>query len=366
MNDEQAGTKLADDEEEGAPSEPSGALGSAARRRLSFEFKGDTREYFRIWIVNLALTLVTLGLFSAWAKVRKKRYLYSHTLLDGTPFQYLGKPIPILKGRLLATVLALTWYFVFNFEGRLIAPLLLVAVGLLPWIIVRSAAFNARYSAYRNMTFHFSGSYGAFVTTLLGPLLLCLVTCGLSYPWLRAAFNRYMISRTSFGGADGQLSRQGGEFAGAYLVSGLGMAALAAGVAIFMGIGQPLLPGGFDPRVLQQITMATYAAYFVVFVFLKARITNLVWSGTRLGGVRFDSSLAFGPLFWLYLSNSVAVIATAGLLTPWAVMRVAKYRAAHFEVWLEGSLEEFEGSDTSTVRAAGAEVGEMFDLDVAL
>ncbi len=57
---------------------------------LSFEFTGNAREYFRIWIVNTCLTLFTLGIFSAWAKVRKKRYLYSHTQLDGTPFQYLG------------------------------------------------------------------------------------------------------------------------------------------------------------------------------------------------------------------------------------------------------------------------------------
>jgi uncharacterized membrane protein YjgN (DUF898 family) len=355
MNDEEAGTEL---EDEGAPSDPS----SAVEHRLTFEFKGDAHEYFRIWIVNLALTLATLGLFSAWAKVRKKRYLYSHTLLDGTPFQYLGKPIPILKGRLLATVLVVTWYFVSNFEGRFVWLLLLGAVGLLPWIVVRSAAFNARYSAYRNMTFHFSGSYGALVTTMFGPLLLCLVSCGLSYPWLRAKFNRYMISRTSFGGADGELSARGGDFVRPYLVSGLFFGALGA----LLGASHSVSSGRFDPRAFEQLGFVGYALYFVLFVYLKARITNLVWSGTRLGGIRFESRLAFGPLLWLYLSNSVAVIGTVGLLTPWAVMRVAQYRAAHFEVWLEGSLEAFEGSDTSTVRAAGAEVGEMFDLDLAL
>ncbi|HEY3665101.1 MAG TPA: DUF898 family protein, partial [Polyangiaceae bacterium] len=159
---------------------------------------------------------------------------------------------------------------------------------------------------------------------------------------------------------------RGGDFARAYLVGGLALGALGAGIAVFTSVRHSSLPAGFDPRALQQVTIATYLLYFVIFVYLKARITNLVWSGTQLGNVRFDSSLGFGPLLWLYLSNSAAVIATAGLLTPWAVVRVAKYRAEHFEVWLEGSLEDFEGSDTSTVRAAGAEVGEMFDLDVAL
>ena len=73
-----------------------------SKQRLRLEFRGKASEYFRIWIVNLFLTLATLGIFSAWAKVRKKRYFYSHTLLDGTSFEYRGRPIPILKGRIIA------------------------------------------------------------------------------------------------------------------------------------------------------------------------------------------------------------------------------------------------------------------------
>ena len=33
-------------------------------------FTGRGGEYFRIWVVNLLLTLITFGLYSAWAKVR--------------------------------------------------------------------------------------------------------------------------------------------------------------------------------------------------------------------------------------------------------------------------------------------------------
>jgi hypothetical protein len=49
------------------------------------QFTGSAREYFRIWIVNLFFTLVTLGVYSAWAKVRKKRYLYGNTRLESRP-----------------------------------------------------------------------------------------------------------------------------------------------------------------------------------------------------------------------------------------------------------------------------------------
>lgn len=94
------------------PSQPPAAASQApaADGRLALAFHGTAHAYFRIWIENLCLTLLTLGVFSAWAKVRKKRFVYAHTTLDGTPFEYLGKPIPILKGRILAVAVFAAYY----------------------------------------------------------------------------------------------------------------------------------------------------------------------------------------------------------------------------------------------------------------
>ncbi|HAG47009.1 MAG TPA: DUF898 domain-containing protein, partial [Gammaproteobacteria bacterium] len=75
---------------------------SATRERSSempVEFTGSGGEYFRIWIVNLVLTILTLGIYSAWAKVRTKRYFYRNTIIGGSPFEYHARPIQILKGR---------------------------------------------------------------------------------------------------------------------------------------------------------------------------------------------------------------------------------------------------------------------------
>src|SRR5260221_8895074 len=67
-----------------------------------FQFTGKAREYFGIWIVNLFLTIVSLGIYSAWAKVRKKRYFYGNTWVAGANFDYHGNPVAILKGRIVA------------------------------------------------------------------------------------------------------------------------------------------------------------------------------------------------------------------------------------------------------------------------
>ena len=65
-------------------------------------FTGTGAEYFRIWIVNLLLTIVTLGIYSAWAKVRRLQYFHRHTQLAGSGFDYHGRPAAILKGRAVA------------------------------------------------------------------------------------------------------------------------------------------------------------------------------------------------------------------------------------------------------------------------
>ena len=67
----------------------------AASTRHALRFEGTAGEYFKIWIVNLALSVVTLGIFSAWAKVRSKRYLYGNTFIGAHAFDYHAQPLRI-------------------------------------------------------------------------------------------------------------------------------------------------------------------------------------------------------------------------------------------------------------------------------
>ena len=62
-------------------------------------FTGRGGEYFGVWIVNLLLTIVTLGIYSPWAKVRRLQYFYRHTEVAGSSFDFHGSPIRILIGQ---------------------------------------------------------------------------------------------------------------------------------------------------------------------------------------------------------------------------------------------------------------------------
>jgi len=143
---------------------------------IEFEFQGEAGEYFRVWIVNVLLTIFTLGIYSAWAKVRNKQYFYGNTILNGSPFEYTASPIAILKGRSVVAVILIVFSVVVDFYPAtkpLFGLLFLIA---LPWLIMRSLMFNARYSSYRNLNFSFEKNLSSAIKIFIGWGLLVPLT----------------------------------------------------------------------------------------------------------------------------------------------------------------------------------------------
>lgn len=62
------------------------------------EFTGSGSKYFRIWIVNLRLMFVTLGICHHLAKVRWLSYSHANTLVGGEPLGFHADPKKMLKG----------------------------------------------------------------------------------------------------------------------------------------------------------------------------------------------------------------------------------------------------------------------------
>jgi uncharacterized membrane protein YjgN (DUF898 family) len=174
----------------------------------------------------------------------------------------------------------------------------------------------------------------------------------------------FIVSRSSYGGEHGELAATGGQFFKVYFVAGLIM--IAAGM--FAGVLAAAVFASMKKTELSFIlvSLPVYAGYVLAFAYVQANIANLVWNQTRLGPLRFQSTLRGTELAKLYLTNAVAIIVSLGLLTPWAVIRTLKYRADHMRVLLEGDLAGFRGGEATAVQASGAEVAEFFDLDLSL
>jgi len=324
-----------------------------------FEFTGGAGDYFRIWIISLCLSLLTLGIYSAWGKVRKKRYLYAHTRLAGSGFEYRASPLAILKGRAIALFL----FGGFAVAGHFYAPaqlvLAVILVVLLPWLVVATARFNARYSTWRSIRFGFDGTIREAIKVLLGMGAIAVVTLGVGYPYYRMRRARFVVAHHRFGSTPFATDFSAGPFYIAYLIA-LG---IAMGIGIVFGFSAAMLKSGTWSLIL---VVAMYAAYIGAFAFVSSRTGNIIQNGTAVGPLRLASTLRARDLFWLYLSNIVAVLATVGLATAWATIRVARYRAKRLAVVALaplGSLLAAAGDDAS---ATGSEVSDLFAVDVSL
>ena len=134
---------------------PSEAPQQIAPTRHEFQFTGTGSEFFGIWIVNLALTVVTLGIYSAWATVRTRRYFRGNTVLAGHSFEYHASPVRILVGRLIALGLLIGYNISVSFSIYALIVWVPIFFAAFPWLITSSLRFNARNTCYLNVRFNF-------------------------------------------------------------------------------------------------------------------------------------------------------------------------------------------------------------------
>lgn len=338
-------------------------------RDLPVRFTGTAKEYFRIWIVNTLLTIVTLGVYSAWAKVRTKQYFYRNTWLDETSFDYLADPLKVLKGRIIAA-LALGLLFV----SQHYSPLLYFAVlGLLvlasPWVYVKALAFNARNSSYRNIRFAFTARVGEAAGLYLGMLLIHLVSCGLAYPYVQWRFTSFTVWRHWFGDQKFAWSSKSAAYYRVYLLAFLlaapGYALLISVMTMTSHASGPRAAAGIDMRRLLPLLGLFYLYLLIPGAFLRARTANLLYGGLHIGSHHLSSDQRGLELLKLYFVNVLAIVFSLGLLIPWAKIRLAKYRADHLTVHAEGPLYAEKLLDDET-GALGLGLSDLGDFDIGI
>lgn len=303
-------------------------------RTLEFRFTGSGSEYFRIWIVNTLLTILTLGIYSAWAKVRTKQYFYRNTWLEGSSFEYLANPIAILKGRLIVGALLLAVFGASRYSTPLYFALIAWLVAATPLLVVSALSFNARNSAFRNTRFAFAGRVGEAAGVYWGMLLFQAVSCGLAYPYAQWRITQFIASRHFYGDLQFTWVGKSAAYYRAYL---MGIALSIPGYALLVAV--IALSESFSDVTKLVVLLPGYALLFVPAAFLKARLANLLFDNIRIGPHALASKQRGRELLKLYVVNTLAIAASLGLLIPWATIRLAKYRSSTLSLNAVGSLE---------------------------
>lgn len=151
-------------------------------RNEPVRFSGQAGEFFGIWFVNNMLTWMTLGIYSAWAKVRTLQYFYGNTEVAGGSFSFTASPLRILRSRLIAFALLVLFIVADHSpaDWALYVYLGFVAVylALAPVLTVLVMSFQLRYSAWRGINFRFNKDYRGAYRVYLPPFMVLLLLAG--------------------------------------------------------------------------------------------------------------------------------------------------------------------------------------------
>ncbi|MDO5087392.1 MAG: YjgN family protein [Comamonadaceae bacterium] len=145
---------------------PSARPASAPRARLPIQshpvvFTGRGREYFRVWIVNVLLSVVTLGFYTPYARRRTAQYFYGHTLVAGSPLEFVvARPHRMLLGFALMVGLYLVYQLAVN-TGQDVAALAMLAgfAVLLPFLWGSAMRFRLGATRWRGVRLAFTASW---------------------------------------------------------------------------------------------------------------------------------------------------------------------------------------------------------------
>ncbi len=381
--------------------------GTEAPRRASqiypLEFTASGSEYFRIWIVNLLLIAITFGIYLPWAKVRKLRYFYSNTLIDGHALDFHGEARKMLRGTLVVGAFLIVYSIAAEASGW--AGLLSAVVFALLWPLLYRASMRFRLSntSWRGLRLHFTGDVAGAYAAVLPPLLLTVVPLALggalgepnangrgiklpagfdagigaailifvvTLPYFIWRLKRYQHSNYACGELRTEFRAGVGSFYGIALrtigVAILGGVIMAAGGALFPS----LVKAGGAVAVLFGALLVVFAVIFFN-AFLKAYVQlslqNLVWTRTGNRSLRFRSDLQLNRYVGVQVKNFVLIFLTLGFYWPFAVVATMRARTEAVSLHTVRPLDELTGSAARAQDdAAGDAAADMFGLDLGL
>lgn len=345
-------------------------------------FLGNGWTLFGIYVRNILLTIVTLGIYYFWGKNRTRRYLVSHCEFEGDRFAWHGTGRELLLGMLkfllvAGPILALLIYLQIRWQGSAAGAVATLAIYVGYLLLVPLLAVGARRYRYSRLSWHgirfsFRGRFWEFFKLYLRGIALTALTLGLYYPYFQTEIRRFVTDRSYFGATRFAFDGRGGDLFKPYLVMVV-LSALVIVIAGFLVVRSLMAGGTFPvPDASTNVTVILRAAVPIVlaalaigaaWVWFWAFRHRYFWAHTSFASTRFRSTVTAARLIGLEIINLLLLIITLGLAFPWVMVRSFHFFFHH--VMVTGPLDL--AAVVQDAQAAGATVesaADVFDLDL--
>lgn len=396
-------------------SNPSANASETTIRTIELVFTGKGNDYFKIWITNLALTLITLGIYYPWAKARRQRYFWAHTVVDGHSLGFHGRPFSMFKGYAIAAVLS-SVYFVLSKYDPIYAAVMLIFIALLYPILFRaSMRFTLLNTSWRGLRFQFKANVkqayqylatAIVITTLVTVIPLVLISYfgdvvnpeTLTINWVSYAavssisglalaiglpiayfymkkfqrdFYSYANIQTQFNGTPWGFYK---IILKAICVSLLVSLAIGLFVLLFT-LAQFIIASIFGSmtdslKIVTAILMGVgvtiaYILYFSILgSYFSSRHFNFYWGNVLADGVRVLANLKLKPLVRLNIKNWILIVLTLGLYFPFAKIATTKMQVEALSIQttldFDRLVNDYSLDQQSNI---GEAITDMFDFD---
>jgi uncharacterized membrane protein YjgN (DUF898 family) len=384
-------------------------------------FSGMGGEYFRVWIVNLLLSIITLGLYTPWARRRTARWFYDHTLIASSPLEFTAP----LRKMVFSFILFALLYIAYQIAAEtgqetMVLFFIIAAAALAPYIWGSAMRFRLASTRWRGLQLHFAAgwkdvylaSWPIFVMAALwiaisfglemlaadlgappvrkprgvqfpvvSPPMWGLIALGLVVSLLciiRVEFNykSLLVLRAGIGKQRGRWKPVYSDFV---RIWGATIAVLLAGIALILALGagalytlQALFSTARGPAMFVLILVTVLVVFLGLILvsaparaYREARMFKLIWSNVGLSQIaRFKCDLKHWPFVRLRLKNLLLTLLTLGFYRPFA--RVSEYRMKADSVTLhvKGGLDQLVGDLVKQQEGLGDALADAAGLDI--
>lgn len=308
------------------------------QRVYSFGFKGEGSAYFGIAIVNLILSVLTLGLYYPWAKAKELQYLYGTTEFEGSRFEFHGTGKEMFKGFIKAVIIFTLIYgglILAMVNQYLVAGFIWFYAGILlliPLAIHGSYKYRMSRTSWRGIRFGYRGDRKELMILFFKELFFTIISLGIYGAWFSMNLRNYVLRNVRFGDAKFHYNGSGGAY---FLLNIKGYFLTIFTVGIYMFWWQKDL---FN--------------YYINNLSLHQQDRE----------IRFRSTATGGDFFALMIVNLLILIFTLGIGYPWIMTRTLHILFSKIEITGNLNPESLVQTEAGYTDATGEDVSDMLDL----
>ncbi|MBC8733241.1 YjgN family protein [Paraburkholderia sp. UCT2] len=334
-------------------------MNSLDEKRPLLIYDGTLGDLYGIFFRNLALQIVTLGIYRFWATTNNRRYVWSRMRFQDERFEYTGTGGELFKGFLFAIVVVFSAVFAAGAlsvvlrmltKSAALGSLPVIALYLLIVVLAAGAFFGTQ--RYRLSRTQWCGIRGGMTGSALGfgvrallYSLLCVVTLGQMTPWTSMRLTECRINASSFGSLAFRFKGRAWVVYGLFLVTFVGVVVLFA--VLFMVFLKGALASMHVDHVPGASTAPSRAALGSLFLFYAlfsigtmlirgfyvAALTRHVMGNTSLGSqLHFGSNVSVARLLSLQCGNLAIIVFTLGLGAPIVLHRLMRFAVDTLQV----------------------------------